>query len=367
MCSLRAIALPAQLLAQLSDKQAERAKLFMQVNVGRGFYRVRAPVGVSAFHAANKTLPPILSNILDVTPLLRSKLKSLPTSLEVEESGEPIEFVRWILIVGNVVEMFEREMAKTGDYCDLAKARYKARLASKDERVCFFVQDYHDALVDGPPRAQVLDDYHESSRRFFLNIDLHTHPKLKSDDRRLTYACSHSSPILQSRVCARIATNSCGMPERLSDAHILPITSLFEASLARNLGDDLDHLADAFESFAAGELRWQLPHGEWMTQPSSGLFFLFGEFALAAYENTQSVRWLAMARSMIGAQEIFMAAYQRRETESGFNTYSGCNYKGRVCQALKHHIRRRYCQLDYGDLLCQAGLNGYVAFPDFRS
>ena len=92
--------------------------------------------------------------------------------------------------------------------------------------------------------------------------------------------------------------------------------------------DTVEAFADAFVPFANGELRLHLPTLAWTTQPSSGYFYLFAEFALMACDyGVHRARWEPLANAMVRAQPIFCRVYGPPDKAgANFMSYGAWNY-----------------------------------------
>lgn len=94
------------------------------------------------------------------------------------------------------------------------------------------------------------------------------------------------------------------------------------------LGFDHPGFEEAYEMFANGDLRLQLDNLAWTTQPSSGYYFFFAEFALLAIElGIDAGRWRRLSRALIRTQPVFSRVYKPGAGENlVFETYRSCNY-----------------------------------------
>ena len=109
------------------------------------------------------------------------------------------------------------------------------------------------------------------------------------------------------------------------------IAAIFELARTDNLMT-VAEVEDAFMAFAQGQLRLQLPTLKaWTTQPSSGFFFLFGEFALLAHECGLGAPWLQLARTLCMVRELYVLAYPPvAGAKLDVEAYVACNYVERV-------------------------------------
>lgn len=94
-------------------------------------------------------------------------------------------------------------------------------------------------------------------------------------------------------------------------------------------GIDFDKGEEAYEMFANGELRLQLPDSlAWTTQPSSAFYFYFGEFALLCVELEVDVAvWSQLANVLVRTQRIFADVYPSAADNPAFEDYSACSFK----------------------------------------
>ncbi len=106
---------------------------------------------------------------------------------------------------------------------------------------------------------------------------------------------------------------------------------------------DVADIEAAFEAFADGQLRLPLQIPElalaprsfaaaWTTQPSSGLYFLFAEFALLAAETgVHPELWTRLANVMVRSQVLLARRYEPSVPpgEEGYEAtdYRGCGYR----------------------------------------
>jgi hypothetical protein len=112
----------------------------------------------------------------------------------------------------------------------------------------------------------------------------------------------------------------------------------------------LPDLARAFEQFTNGELRLPLPlTGAIALQPSSGFFFLWGEFWMFARGlGIAPAEGLDWARMLVLAQEIFVQPYAPvgiPGPSRDFSSYSAGNFlaaSGQLDEAAKNVIRSQY-------------------------
>ena len=125
---------------------------------------------------------------------------------------------------------------------------------------------------------------------------------------------------------------------------------------------DLAMFEDAFEMFANGELRLRLPSLPWTTQPSSGAFFLFAEFALLAISipclsKTDRDLWKSMLPTLVRCQRIFVRVYPTAEpSKAVFDSYSACHYSplGVFSSLEKRALRECFASMTVEQLCSQA-------------
>jgi len=113
------------------------------------------------------------------------------------------------------------------------------------------------------------------------------------------------------------------------------VSELFLQLLTRHFATargnlDFERLGEAFELFVNGELRLYLPGLEaWTTQPSSGSFLLFAEFALLAVEcGVQPEVWTRIANVFVRTQRAYCRVYAPHGDPGPWKRfdYTACNY-----------------------------------------
>jgi hypothetical protein len=132
---------------------------------------------------------------------------------------------------------------------------------------------------------------------------------------------------------------------------------------------DLAAFGRAFERFANGDLRLRLANGAaWTTQPSSGTFFYFGEFALLAAEcGVERALWMPLANVFVRAQQIFCAAYPAPESVRSptLADFTGRAYdpRARFTSAEMRALGQRFEGLDLEGLGRAATLHALLYLP----
>jgi hypothetical protein len=143
-----------------------------------------------------------------------------------------------------------------------------------------------------------------------------------------------------------------GAPLALAD--LVPAVRHVSALLLRivdaHFGDDLAAFEEAFEMFADGDLRLQLPSKAWTSQPSSGFFFFFGELALLALDcDVDAARWTALGNVLIRSQRIFARRYAPDDAATAtFSSYSSCNHDPLCAHAPSERARLRAAHAGFG-------------------
>jgi hypothetical protein len=196
-----------------------------------------------------------------------------------------------------------------------------------------------EALLHGAP-----DTPTTRYRKYFATLNLRTHPDLIETlpDAELPRAMKDDRnqwigwlvAILHDRVVnrARAYVKSPDVPWKDTvGAGIERITELSRIQLQvadEWFGGDATPFREAFEMFANGALRLQLPNLAWTTQPSSGYFFYFAEFALLAMDqDVDAARWGQLAPTLVRAQHVFARVYPpAKPNEATFSSYRACNY-----------------------------------------
>ncbi len=118
---------------------------------------------------------------------------------------------------------------------------------------------------------------------------------------------------------------------------------------------DLTRFEEAYEMFANGELRTQIPSFYWTTHPSSSYFVYFAEFAFMALEHSslssdERNLWEAVLPVLIRTQEIFFRVYAPPEGgPRDWNAYRACNYSPLDAYACseKSALRQVYAALPF--------------------
>jgi hypothetical protein len=203
----------------------------------------------------------------------------------------------------------------------------------------------------GPPEYQAALDAELGSapntpatryRRYFAELNRQTQPLLvdalnlglsaaQTTGRKLNV--DRAKSLLTSRVQERAKSLAVTTPP--ANSLIVPVIQDL-STLQLQIIDDhflrggilhLDEFNDAFEMFANGELRLQLPTWNWTTQPSSGYYFFFAEFALLAIDMTiDAVRWAQLAPPLVRTQHIFARVYKPADPNPGLASYGPCDY-----------------------------------------
>lgn len=106
------------------------------------------------------------------------------------------------------------------------------------------------------------------------------------------------------------------------------ISWLFLDLIDRYFGVSIHPFEQAFTWFANGDLRLVLPSSVVTTQPSSGNFFLFGEFALMAHDyGIEPERWWKLANVMVRSQRVFACVYAPADPANAtLSSYAGRDY-----------------------------------------
>jgi hypothetical protein len=121
----------------------------------------------------------------------------------------------------------------------------------------------------------------------------------------------------------------------------------------------LDRFSEAFEMFANGELRLQLPSfGVWSNQPSSGYYFYFAELAFLAIEcDIQAEEWGRLLKVLVRTQEIYCTAYSPGKgldpADRKLWDYKACNFHERkqLDASAKAALRTTYAAITGSEAL----------------
>jgi len=168
-------------------------------------------------------------------------------------------------------------------------------------------------------------------RRFFADLDRHTDDVLRKEylgakDPALLALMDAVIPTVMATLSDCLTrravdpTHGYRCPEYPGAAAVhgelravsdLFLSLVFKYFRAPGRGLDLESFEDAFEMFANGELRLELPSGAWTTQPSSGYYFYFAEFALTcAMAGIETGLWTRLANCQVRTQRIFCKVYE---------------------------------------------------------
>jgi hypothetical protein len=133
------------------------------------------------------------------------------------------------------------------------------------------------------------------------------------------------------------------------------------------VGFDLAAYEEAFENFAAGQLRFRVPSSGWTTQPSSYYFFFFAEFAFLACDlDIRAADWSRLANVMTRTQPLYCRMYAPHSAASpNWVDYAACNFDGKVAtntiDKWKTELRAQYRRIDPAQLRMKAGANAAAA------
>jgi hypothetical protein len=221
------------------------------------------------------------------------------------------------------------------------------------------------------------------AREFFHALDRHTEPDLVKSNpfptptavegKRVLAAAQFVRRGLDVRMSARMrehrATPFRSTPfadplsfrpsvQRVSDVFLRLLWQHFPDGRG---GLDLAAVEEAFELFATGELRLRLDELDvWTTEPSSGAFFLFGEFALLATEcDVEPALWTRLANVMVRAQELFCRTYPVGAARPRLADYSVAAHApdGRPSPSERAALRALYAGLTHEELSLAAMRN----------
>jgi hypothetical protein len=217
----------------------------------------------------------------------------------------------------------------------------------------------------------------QNARRFFAALDRQANSFLlrgltargrmqreDADQRRL--AVKSIGNELRTRIQKRCQglDESRGTCPSLADrvfAHLRPkcrtLSGLFLELVDQYFGGSLSSFEQAFTWFSNGDLRLVLPNLVVTTQPSSGNFFLFGEFALMAHDNgIEAASWRRLANVMIRSQRIFARVYAPADLAGAtLGSYSGSNYNRHGRPFTEAEIAQLEREFDGADLYITAG------------
>jgi hypothetical protein len=221
------------------------------------------------------------------------------------------------------------------------------------------------------------------AREFFFELDRHTEADLvttnpfatptEAEGRRVLAAAHFVRRALVVRQTARmrehVATpfRSTPFADPLSFAPMVrTVSDVFLRLLWRHFPDghgglDLAAVEEAFELFATGELRLRLDELDvTTTEPSSGAYFLFGEFALLAPEcGVEPALWTRLANVMVRSQRLFCRTYPAAVERPRLADYAVTNHApdGRPAPSERAALRAEYAGLTHTELSLAAMQN----------
>ncbi len=293
------------------------------------------------------------------------------TRLVILSSGEQLELVKLIFIcpeeglpgrrgLPRPMERLPRMIYKLPSQTCADDADYLLNVAPLTRNVggvtkTFGPKDYQDALeaelgIPNPPTTTV-----NKYRRYFAELNLQTLPDLIPLLVQKTGGAFTTTDVtdrindidwailtLKARVTERVQlfnANTAVSPAMTQDGGLVgPPKIQWLSTLQLGIIDQFFQPAvgnfdevgfnEAYEMFANGELRFELPTWSWTFQPSSGFYFFFAEFALWAIEkNIDTARWEMLAKTLIRTQEIFARVYPPDDPPNAvLESYHPCAY-----------------------------------------
>jgi hypothetical protein len=224
-----------------------------------------------------------------------------------------------------------------------------------------------------------------NARGFFAQLDRHANPFLlgglvargqlhgdDADQRRA--AVKQVTNELRTRLELRCrgldeSRSVCPSLEDRVFAHLVPrcrtISRLFLDLVDEYFGRSVRLFERAFTWFATGELRLELPGRIVTTQPSSGTFFLFGEFALMAHDyGIEPDRWWRLANVMVRSQRVFARVYApaslAHATLASYSARDFARHGGALSRRELLELERLY---ERADLALECARNCAAAMP----
>lgn len=319
----------------------------------------------------NQAFPNVAELIL---PRLRIESRE-DVPLLVTTRGDAPQLLRFLLEIRHEDEVATIAYRAIGDVCpDVQPHLERIELPGKPEQHLLtaweYLQEMEAVLRASPNNAMTKCLWH------FFDLDRETNdmligPYLGAGSATRRAAIKLVAPWVMDQ-CARRARNLPSeqpCPQRWEAVEML--LEMWTQTIVGNLGADLALFEEAFEQFANGDLRFRLRDGQWTTQPSSGLFFLFGELALAGAEfgkTADRADWERIANATVRAQEIFTAAYapKHRPNRAVYRDYGACFYSSaqRLVPSEIAAIRKRYTACKDATAIGQkAGHNAREAMP----
>jgi len=321
-------------------------------------------------------------NYSNVMALRRiGKGAALPNVVEMLSHGGPLEIARVVLETKGKARVLRR--AACMDSGQVEQVVEHAKLENAIFGPGKYLVLMQQALEKMP--ASRLKSY----RSFFFDLDRRTEPILLANDqlrspspaetRRTLRALRFVRRALAVRTSDRMAEHM-SAPHRctpfrdplLFRPHVETISTIFLSALHRHFRDsqgrlDFAQVEEAFEMFSTGALRY---HNEELdlctTQPSSGTYFLFGEFAMLSVEcGVEPDWWTRLANVMVRTQDLYCRVYPPEKKRPRLADYRAANFSPlhiptpSECQAL----RASYAGSSLSDLARSAMHNLHLHAP----
>jgi hypothetical protein len=306
---------------------------YLQLGSIRGTFEVPQAKRVGA----GELEPPL--GLFDASHALRFPNDS--RTLRVVSTGERLSFARYLLR-DSVGRWTIYELPPEGDRCLSGNINFVERLPQLGEKLFYYPQDLRQDLQTIAFGRPSDESFTRAARSFFVNLDLKTLPAIAKSpyQSQLPIAMDCLLHNLTKEIKAvrnKEPLRSVGV--KYWDFAYQRSVCAF-AELIESLGKDVpaEHRGEfprVFDVFANGDLRVQLPIGDFTAQPSSGYFFLFAELALTVIEGIQEKLarfngdkhfWLQFARGAIAAQRVYVKAYPAQDAKGEINSFSACSW-----------------------------------------
>jgi hypothetical protein len=306
--------------------------------------------------------------------------ESTAVTAVVEYEGEPLVLTDFVWITEGVQDNFLISFAKPVDPLTEGQLANNPLETVIEDPVRVF-ESRREAI------EHTVDPKAKKYQRFYWHYDYETNPgifpkrKNLPEDEKLQRSSIIRSlvGILTRRVLERAAFAANGSAPRSGE--LTPVSDVPGVDYLSKLqlgvmgeylpnghqGVDLEALTEAFEMFTNGELRVEVEHSVWNSEPDSAFEFSFAEFAFVAIKNDiDADEWSSLLNGLVRSQEIFTQTYKPDlPPPFSYSDYHSTNFapKKQVDAAFKRQLRAKYEGKSVDELADQAGKNALDAFP----